>query len=199
MRSSISTVSQHDIERLFDQSRLTTLRCIDEAIIQVLTIRQIQKPDKFDLVDLQAFLGSADMDPNYLEGEDRTTWGSLDKQNHYASDLIAIDPRKKEDDFSRFISENAVHLFKCGLGRLTKGDKDLGKRVYYDSTVLKVTSWITCILASMLPIASVLVLVHLELLKTKLWVIAAFNILTSVCLRTLTEAKRAEIFAVTAA
>ncbi|KAI4942680.1 hypothetical protein J4E91_009849 [Alternaria rosae] len=171
----------------------------NEAIIQVLTIRQIQQPDKFDLVDLQAFLGSADMDPDYLEGEDRTTWGSLDEPCHYASDLIAIDPRRKEDDFSRFVSENAVHLFKCGLGRLTKGDKHLGQRVYYDSTVLKVTSWITCILASMLPIASVLVLVHLESLKTKLWVIAAFNILTSVCLRTLTEAKRAEVFAVTAA
>ena len=175
------------------------MRPIDEAIIQVLSLHQVEQPDDFDLDDIQAFLGSVDMDPDYLEGEDGATWGSVDKPSGHASDLIAIDPRKKEDDFSRFVSENAVHLFKCGLGRLTKGDRHLGQRVYYDSTVLKVTSWITCILASMLPIASVLVLVHLESLKTKVWVIAAFNILTSVCLRTLTEAKRAEIFAVTAA
>lgn len=71
--------------------------------------------------------------------------------------------------------------------------------MYYDSTVLKVTSWITCILASLLPIASILVLVNLQSLKTKLWVIAAFNILTSVCLSVLTDAKRSEAFAVTAA
>jgi len=175
------------------------LRPTDEAIIQVLTLHKVEQPDDFDLDEIQAFLSSADMNPDYLEGEDRKTWGSVKDPCEYASDLMAVDPRKKEDDFSRFISENAVHLFKCGLGRLTKGDKHLGQRVYYDSTVLKVTSWMTCILASMLPIASVLVLVHLETLKTKLWVIAAFNILTSVCLRTLTEAKRAEIFAVTAA
>jgi hypothetical protein len=184
---------------IFDGNRLTTLRPLDEAILQVSALHQIKAPDSFDMNDIQAFLTSADMEPDYLEGGDRKTWGSCKEPKNHASDLIAIDPRKKEDDFSRFVLENAVHLFKCGLGRLTKGDQHLGRRVYYDSTVLKVTSWITCILASMLPIASVLVLVHLESLRTKLWVIAAFNILTSVCLRTLTEAKRAEIFAVTAA
>jgi hypothetical protein len=139
------------------------------------------------------------MEPDYLTGGDSGTWGSRKDPSNHPPDLIGMHPRKTEDDFSRFISENAIHLFKCGLGRLTKGDRNLGRKVYYDSKVLKVTSWITCILASLLPIASILVLVSLESLKTKLWVIAAFNILTSVCLRTLTEAKRSEVFAVTAA
>ena len=82
---------------------------------------------------------------------------------------------------------------------MKRKDAHLGRRVYYDSTVLRITSWMTCILASMLPIASILVLIHLESLKTKLWVVGIFNVLISVCLRTFTDAKRAEIFAVTAA
>ncbi|EOA87883.1 uncharacterized protein SETTUDRAFT_108559, partial [Exserohilum turcica Et28A] len=171
----------------------------NKALIQISVLHQLQPPDKFDLSDIQHFLESDVIEPGFLQGVDRHTWGTCDDTENHAPDLIGIHPRKKEDDFSHFISENAIHLFKCGLGRLTKGDRNLSKKVYYDSTVLKVTSWITCILASLLPIASILVLVNLQSLKTKLWVIAAFNILTSVCLSVLTDAKRSEAFAVTAA
>lgn len=139
------------------------------------------------------------MEPNWLSGVDRWTWGTYDCPEDHAPDLIAVHPRLKADGFSRLIAEKAIHLFRCGLGRCTKGDRNLGRKVYYDSAVLTVTSWITCILASLLPIASILVLLNVQSLKTKLWVIAIFNVLMSVCLRTLTDAKRSEAFAITAA
>jgi hypothetical protein len=139
------------------------------------------------------------MDGGGLAGDDREIWGLPDDSERHAPDLIGVCPREQADPFSRWVSENAIHLFKCGLGRLKKADKTFGRRVYYDTTVLKATSWITSILASLLPIASILVLLHLDSLRVKLWVIGAFNVLLSVCLRTLTEAKRAEVFAVTAA
>ena len=134
-----------------------------------------------------------------LGGLDALFWGHPDDPEDYAPDLVGVCPREPADPFSRWVSENAILLFKCGLGRLKKTDKYHGRRVYYDTTVLRVTSWITCILASLLPIASILILLHLDNLRVKLWVIGAFNVLLSVCLRTLTEAKRAEVFAVTAA
>jgi len=139
------------------------------------------------------------MGPPYFTGEDRNLWGWTDDADNHAPDLIGVHTRVKEDTFSRLISERAIYLFKCGLGLFTKGNQHVGRYIYYDSTVLRATSWITCILASLLPIASIIVLTHLRTLNTKLWVIAAFNVFTSVCLRTLTDAKRAEIFAVTAA
>jgi len=139
------------------------------------------------------------MDGGGLGGDDREIWGLPDDSEVYAPDLIGVCPREPADPFSRWVSENAIYLFRCGLGRLKKPDKHHGRRVYYDTTVLRVTSWITSILASLLPIASILILLHLDSLKMKLWVIGAFNVLLSVCLRTLTEAKRAELFAVTAA
>lgn len=139
------------------------------------------------------------MKPYWLAGLDQVTWGSCDDPEDYAPDLVGIHPRPKADDFSRCIAENSIRLFSRGLGRLTKGSPSLGRKVYYDSDVLKVTSWITCILASLLPIASILVLLNVPSLKGRLWVIAAFNILMSVCLRTFTEAKKSETFAITAA
>jgi hypothetical protein len=130
---------------------------------------------------------------------DRETWGSPFEPDNHALDLIGIHAREKVDKFPRFISENAIHLFKCGLGRLTKGDKQLGRKIYYDSTVTKVTLWITSVVASLLPIVSILVLLNVHSLNAKLWTIAAFNVVISACLNIFAEAKRAEVFAVNAA
>jgi hypothetical protein len=139
------------------------------------------------------------MGPPWLSGEDKDTWGKRDDPNDHPPDLIGVHPRLKEDTFSSVVAERAIHLFKYGLGRLTKGNKHLGRRVYYDSTVLKVTLGITSVLAALLPIASILVLINLHSLKAQLWTVAAFNVLISVCLTFFTDAKRTDVFAVNAA
>ncbi|EMD70237.1 hypothetical protein COCSADRAFT_78798 [Bipolaris sorokiniana ND90Pr] len=171
----------------------------NEALLQISNLSQIPAPQKFDLTDIHHFLHSKAMQSNLLDGIDSVTWGSWDKPEDHAPDLVGVHPRPKADNFSRWITEKSVNLFACGLDRLTKGTPSLGRKVYYDSEVLKITSWIMCILASLLPIASILVLLNVPSLKGRLWVIAAFNILMSVCLRTFTEAKKSEAFAITAA
>lgn len=155
-------------------------------------------PDRFDLHDIQLFLWSDDMGPADMDGEDSVTWGNPEELDNHPPDLVGIKPRMKQDIFSRLVAENAIHLFKCGLGRLKKADRHLGRRVYYDSTVLKVTFWITSILASLLPIASILVLISLRSLKARLGAMAAFNVLISVCLGVFTDARRIDVFTVTA-
>jgi hypothetical protein len=159
----------------------------------------MEAPGRFDLSDMQYLLHSDDMLPDEERVLDRTTWGSPFEPDNHAPDLIGIHPREKVDKFSRFISENAIHLFKCGLGRLTKGDKHLSRKIYYDSTVAKITLWITSVVVSLLPIVSILVLLNLHSLNAKLWTIAAFNVAISACLNIFAEAKRAEVFAVNAA
>lgn len=162
-------------------------------------LHKIKAPDRFDLHDIHMFLQSDEMGPPYLSGEDKDTWGKRDHPNDHPPDLVGVYPRLNEDTFSRVVAERAIHLFKCGLGRLTRGNKHLGRRVYYDSTVLKFTFGMTSGLAALLPIASILVLINLHSLKAQLWTVAAFNVLISVCLTLFTDAKRTDAFAVNAA
>jgi hypothetical protein len=162
-------------------------------------LHKLHSPDRFDLHDIQYFVHSEDMGPDYLKGTDAGTWGIPEEPDNHPPDLVGVHPRMKSDKFSSFVSERAIYLFKFGLGKLTRGNRHIGRKVYFDSTVLKVTLWITSILASLLPIASILVLINLDSLKAKLWTIAAFNVAISACLNIFAEAKRAEVFAITAA
>jgi hypothetical protein len=162
-------------------------------------LHKIKAPDRFDLHDIQMFLQSEEMGPPFLTGQDSDTWGSSKAPNDHPPDLIGVHPRMKEDTFSHVVAERAIHLFKCGLGRLTKGNRHLGRRVYYDSTVLKVTFVMTSGLAALLPITSILVMINLHSLKAQLWTIAAFNVLISICLTFFTDAKRLDVFSVNAA
>ncbi|KAH3943301.1 hypothetical protein HBI56_128050 [Parastagonospora nodorum] len=171
----------------------------NEALLEVSLLHQLEAPDQFDLNDVQFFLSSDDMGPNEMKGRDSTSWGDCDTPTDHPPDLIAVHPRKKEDLFSHIVAEKGVHLFKCGLGRITKGNKHVGHRIYYDSTVLKMTFLLTSAMAALIPIASILVLVRVKTLNTQLWIIAALNILISVCLTFFTEAKRTDVFAVNAA
>jgi hypothetical protein len=117
----------------------------------------------------------------------------------HAPDLIGLCQREKTDAFTRFVADNAVHLFDYGLGRLLRKDPHFGNQVYYDSTVIQVTFWVTSFLASLLPIGSIIVLINLETLKAKLWDVAGFDVLISLCLTLFTDASRKDVFAVTAA
>jgi hypothetical protein len=146
---------------------------------------------------MQALLISKAM-KGALKNDDASVWGLPRAPDIHAPDLIGVCPREDVDTFSRLICRQAVHLFRFGLARIKKADHHLGN-VYYDSSVLKVTKWITSILASMLPVASILVLSKLQARNTKLGVLVAFNFVFTVCLTVCTKAKRAEVFAITAA
>jgi hypothetical protein len=74
-----------------------------------------------------------------------------------------------------------------------------GVVAYKDNTIYKITYWITNIVASLIPIASIAVLYRVQAMSARLAIIAAFNVLVSVCLMGFANAKRAEVFAVTAA
>jgi hypothetical protein len=171
----------------------------DKTLLKQHRLHQIPGPDRFDLEDVQALLYSDAMGPGTLTGEDGTVWGHPDTPRVHSPNLIGVCPREDVDTFSRIISQNAIHLFRCGLARLKRADPHLGKHVYYDRTVMLLTKWMTSILASLLPVASILVLVKLQSQEAKLWTVAAFNVLLTICLTMTTKAKRAEVFAITAA
>ncbi|KAF1917581.1 hypothetical protein BDU57DRAFT_493695 [Ampelomyces quisqualis] len=170
----------------------------NDALIQTSLLHKLEAPDKFDLDDIQLFLSSDDMGPNEMKGLDADSWGDCDAGT-YLQDLVGIHPSRKEDLFSRIVAEKGIYLFRFGLGHFTKGNKHFGKRVYYDSTVLKMTFCLTSTIAAMLPVASILILYHLHSVKAQLWTIAGFNVLISICPTFITDAKRTDVFPVNAA
>ena len=70
---------------------------------------------------------------------------------------------------------------------------------FKDSTLLQVTFWITTVIASLLPIASISVLCCVHSMLARLAIIAIFNVVVSLCLIAFTTAKRLDVFAIAAA
>jgi hypothetical protein len=59
--------------------------------------------------------------------------------------------------------------------------------------------WLTTAIASALPVISIIILVNMESTSRRLAVVAGFNFIISVCLVLFSEARRTDVFAVTAA
>ena len=169
----------------------------DEALIQQSQILAYPEPDKWDLDDIQKLLYDTGLP---LKGPDATIWGTVIAPKSYSPDLVTLCPRKKEDPFSDWMAEKAVaNLLRCCCLRFMKPNRIHGVIGYEDTKVMKVTYWITSILASLIPIASIIVLYFVHSMPARLGVIGAFNLLISVCLSAFTNAKRSEVFAITAA
>ncbi|KAF3000788.1 hypothetical protein E8E13_005629 [Curvularia kusanoi] len=149
------------------------LKEYNQALVHQSTVLNYPDPGKWDLHHVQDYLQSPEMGPLALNGEDATIWGSvLDRKSHQP-DLVALRPRAKKDAFSMWAAENTIfNLFKCGCARFMKPS-----RVH----------------------ASIVVLYCVNSMPARLGIIAMFNVLVSVCLMGFANAKRAEVFAVTAA
>jgi hypothetical protein len=157
----------------------------------------IENPDMYDLRNMQCFLGSAKMaNGGALIGPDSEIWGTLLRENSHSRELLVLKAREGGDSFSRKLSGWAVPLFKSvACASLQKADPDIGVLMVKEDRVFKLTMWITSLIASMMPIISIVILIKMKELN----VIAAFNALLSVCLIMFTDAKRTDVFSVTAA
>jgi hypothetical protein len=179
--------------------RLTNV-LLDDAIIQQSVILKLAEPEQWDLHYLQDYLHTKEMGPLALMGSDAGVWGSADDRDSYKPDLVALRPRTERDAFSVWAARKAVgSLFTYLFSRFVKPSPVNGLWGIEDTIVYRVTYGITSIMASMIPIVSIVVLYYVDSMPARLATIAAFNILVSLCLMLLAGAKRAEIFAVTAA
>lgn len=133
-----------------------------------------------------------------MEGEDAYFWGSAAGRSDFKHDIVTLKQRQKGDAFSTWIAGRAMIIIKC-FGKRLKPSMAHGEVVIYDSSIQKITFWVTSVVAGMLPIASVVVLFHLKSQFAKLGAIAGFNVLITLCLNVFTDATRTDCFAVTAA
>jgi hypothetical protein len=173
---------------------------VDELLIQQSTILRYADPGKWDLEHVQHFLQLPENGDLALEGADSTIWGSVKDPKSYKPDLVALRPRAREDPFSRWAAENTItNIFTCGCARFIRPSRRHGVITYKDSTIYKITYWITVILAALIPVTSIAVLNEVQPMSSRLGTIAAFNVLISVCLIGFADAKRDQVFAINAA
>ncbi|KAH6625857.1 hypothetical protein C7974DRAFT_312261 [Boeremia exigua] len=172
----------------------------DHALMQQSAILNYPNPDRWDLHHMQDYLQSAEMGKMALRGFDADIWGTALQRDDHKCDLVTLRPRAREDPFSKWVNENAiVRFFRCGCARRMKPSPVHGMIGYEDTTVFRITYWFTSILASLLLVASIAILYSVESVPARLGIIAAFNVVVSICLMGLANAKRAEVFAITAA
>ncbi|EUC43052.1 hypothetical protein COCMIDRAFT_101848 [Bipolaris oryzae ATCC 44560] len=173
---------------------------IRRVLKEYTSILQYPKPSSWDLHYMQDYLQTPEMGSMALTGDDATIWGSAKYRDTQKPDLITLCPREKKDAFSAWAAESTIiNLFRCGCTRFMKPSRVHGVVGYEDSTIYRVTYWITSIIASLIPIASIVVLYCVHSMPARLGIIAGFNVLVSICLMALTGARRADIFAITAA
>lgn len=168
---------------------------------------QYKAPANFDLKDLQHWMDYQTPNEFYIKGQEHLNWGVKCYPNLCSSDLVGLRPRIKEDAFSRWVARNGAKVLKYDFRRwftcqcCFRPRKDCSKRRYYDTDVLKWTFMTTGVFVSLLPVASIAVLLHFK--KHGEWVqvgiIAGFNVLIALFLTVLADAKRTDCFAVTAA
>lgn len=172
----------------------------DSAVLQQAKILRMRPPGAYDMEYIQKYLETYEMGPLALTGRDSDIWGSTADKKGHADDLIALLSRHDEDFFSRFMTEKASSkMLKVRSFLKYRGSgKGRGLESLEDDTMLRWTRHGTSILASVLPILSIIILYYVHSLEVRLGIIAAFNIVLSLCLTVFTTAKRTEIFAVAA-
>ncbi|KAF9640983.1 hypothetical protein BFW01_g12789 [Lasiodiplodia theobromae] len=185
------------------------LKEYNELLIQQLKIVSVIPPGTSDLRYIQSYLQSEDMDNGILTGQDAVLWGSIERPKEHAPDLLALLGRKSgEDFFSRWVTDSVADKMielqqRLRLARPSgpSGEPQPLKdeRMLLDKKLLRWTFMLASGLASALPILSIVILYWVRSTEVRLGLIAVFNIVLSFTLACFTSAKRAEVFAVSAA
>ncbi|KAF2146166.1 uncharacterized protein K452DRAFT_242777 [Aplosporella prunicola CBS 121167] len=177
-----------------------TIFHLDTALVQQSNILSMKPPGKYDLSYIQRLLASQDMGPWALDGPDSEVWGTIKNPNGYEPDIVTLLPRKEKDMFSKYVTTSGISKwFKWRLDRFRKPSPVHGLVIYEENTLLRLTYLVSTTLASLLPIASIVVLYFVHSMKVRLGIIAICNVLTILCLAFFTNARTTDIFAVAAA
>jgi hypothetical protein len=173
---------------------------LDDTLIQQAVITAMKEPSSYDLRDLQKYFREMKLP---LLGLDKTIWGwpKVNSSTHHphAPDLVTLRPRAEQDSFSKWVVEKALKRFFRYSKRRLERSRVNGMKGYDDEKFLQITYLITSIIASLIPSISIITLYYIKSTIARLGMLAVFNLLISVCLTAFTTARRADIFAITAA
>lgn len=150
------------------------------------------RPEPFDLKNLRDWLKDPKGGKFPLIGADRD-WVQ-------ATDLMALGRRNESDPVSLWVMERLIPYYHRLLGYTYKRpSSDSNEISYSDSIVLYGASVLAATLASLLIVSSIIILYEVTAMRARLGVMAAFTVIFSLFLTLLTNARRSDVFAATAA
>lgn len=172
------------------------LEIYNDAVLKQAQLARLDIPSCNQLNFLRLWLQRPQMGNFPLLGLDRTTWNS-----EHEHDLLAMRATPGGDYFSVWVFDTIVPLFHRVIGeRIKRPDTfDPGLYSYDDKLLSTIVFSISTIIASVLPICSVVVLYYVQSPDMKLGLAVAFCACFAIALVLLTNAKKVEVFASTAA
>lgn len=186
----------------------------DDVLIQQTTLAQISNPSKHDADIMQNWYLRHDLggQMGLLRGADRYIYGQGRlKVSEHRSDLIAINGSTSDyDTATHWLEAKFVSNQQPGCPIMLTfqiphwHDKfwsrsHPGIRTYPEKLLETITSVLSTILSSLLPVVSIVVLYLVQSMPARLGIIATFTAGFSVVLSIITSATRSENFAATAA
>lgn len=134
----------------------------------------------------------------FLTAYEAETWAS-DK----AGTFVCLEPpMAKSDPFTKWLLNSVVRLYEYTVGRhIGSGeviDARSGDKSYSSSSVNRASSTLTAVLASAVPVLSILALNRIDSVNVRIGVTAAFTTFFALMMGIFSSAKRAEMIAATA-
>ncbi|PVH77721.1 hypothetical protein DL98DRAFT_636938 [Cadophora sp. DSE1049] len=168
----------------------------NDAILKEVALAKLGRPRQYDLEFLRSWFRRPGMGAFPLLGLDRDAWDIKTE-----SDLIAIKPRATPDLFSKWFTESFVPRYHQVFGERFRLPGNIGSGIYHyrESSLESGLGILATVIASLLPICSVVALYLIQSNGLRLGMIAIFSACFSLALALMTSARRIEVFAATAA
>ncbi|KAI0384840.1 hypothetical protein F5Y04DRAFT_293134 [Hypomontagnella monticulosa] len=170
------------------------LKRYNDALMQVMAISQARKPKQQYIKDLSEWLTRPSMGNNFLDGVEAMAW---DERNHH--DLI--NPASKGERSGYLLT------LQAWLDRLNSSKKDdpgmydfrLERRLNRKNSTIRAADAFAALLLSGLITLVVAALFYIKRMELRLLAMLGFTIAFSVSLTVFTDAKKIEVYSVTAA
>lgn len=158
----------------------------------------VPSPQPSQISALEDWLRDFRGDKSFLQSNEAFTWADPNPSSY----LCLSAPVKEIDTFTAFITEKILRTYRHLLGhRINTSqavDTDTSHTLYSASRISKASSLITTVLASTLPVLTILVLSRLDSTDARIGVTAGFTALVALVIAVFSDAKRIEVFAATA-
>lgn len=132
---------------------------------------------------------------DYILGKDSSVWSD----EKTVADLISAHPVHDFDRLTLWLIKLFLPIFHKIVGQRYKDDTSGSVYHYQDRHLEYPASVISTVLASMLPVISIVVLYLVTSMSTRLAILASFTALFSSALALIAKGRRVEVFAATAA
>ncbi|KAF2195699.1 hypothetical protein K469DRAFT_649806 [Zopfia rhizophila CBS 207.26] len=170
----------------------------NDALLKQAAISRLESPTRHDLEFLRSWFQRPTMGSFPLLGLDRAAW---DAENE--GDLVALNARQAPDLFTRWFADKVIPKYHDIVGEKIKRpvSEEFGTGIfkYEESTLATIARLATTVVASVLPLCSVVILYIVRDNVLRLGVILILSACFSLALTLMTNARKIEVFAATSA